>query len=375
VKRNNIIGFLFILLAGAGCTVEFSPETDDNKDYLVVDGMITDQNMANRIRISRSSRIGEPLTERPVPGAEVTITDEDGIVTLLTEGPPGIYKTDSLTFRGQPGSKYSLKIKLNNKIYETDPVEMLPVPPINSLYYEKVTITDSRDTTELEEGCKIYVDSYDPSGKCLYYRWVYTETWEYKIPYNVVNKVCYVTEHSDEVLIKSTSQYNQARVTKYPVLFVTNKTDRLKETYSILVSQYSLSKNEYDFWVRVRNVSENVGNLYDITPFAIKGNIRCVTDPGETVLGYFSVSAVARKRLFIHERFRGLPHFMTYCATDTLYGVLPETGLNSEYWVIEDFGDEQEPFWVVTTYKECADCTTRGTSIMPSFWYEYLNPK
>lgn len=361
-------------MAGS-CTIEFSPETYEDKDYLVVEGMITDQNMVNKIRISRSFRLGEPLTSRPVSGAEVMIASDDGIVTTLTESQPGTYSTDSLTFRGQPGSKYSLRIILGNKVYETDPVEMIPVPPVNSLYYEKVTITGSEDTTEIEEGCKIYVDSFDPSGRCLYYRWSYTETWEYRIPYNVVNKICYVTERSNEVLIKNTSQFNQARITKYPVLFVTNNTDRLKETYSILVSQYSLSHDEYDFWARVRNVSENVGNLYDITPFAIQGNVRCVTDPGETVLGYFSVSAVAQKRLFIHERFRGLPNFMTYCATDTIYGMLPGTGLNSEYWVIEDFGDEPEPFWVVTTYKECADCTTRGTSIMPSFWYEYLNSR
>ena len=42
---------------------------------------------------------------------------------------------------------------------------------------------------------------------------------------------------------------------------------------------------------------------------------------------------------------------------------LPETGLNTEYWVIEDYTDEVPPFWVITEYKECADCTTKGTSV------------
>ena len=40
----------------------------------------------------------------------------------------------------------------------------------------------------MEEGCRIYVDSYDPSGECLFFRWDYTETWEYRIPYAVTNK-------------------------------------------------------------------------------------------------------------------------------------------------------------------------------------------
>jgi hypothetical protein len=39
-------------------------------------------------------------------------------------------------------------------------------------------------------GCRIYVDSFDPSGKCLFYRWDYAETWEYRIPFIVTNKTC-----------------------------------------------------------------------------------------------------------------------------------------------------------------------------------------
>jgi hypothetical protein len=186
-----------------------------------------------------------------------------------------------------------------------------------------------------------------------------------------MNKICWVTERSDEILIKNTSLYNQARVSKYPILFITNKTDRLKERYSILVNQYSLNESEYNFWEKVQNITERIGSLYDITPMAITGNIRCNTNPDETVLGYFSVSAVTQKRLFVKDTFVGLPNFYTYCATDTLMGVLPEEDLNKKIWVIEDYGDEIPPFWVITTYRECADCTTRGTKVKPSFWDEY----
>ncbi len=366
----RIIGLSIFLVMVAGCTVEFNPDSNENKEQLVVEGMITDQNRVNRIRLSKSQSIGKPLAFKPVTGAIVTVTDEKGIVTTLTESPAGTYSTDSTEFRGRIGGSYSLNIKINNVNYVTDFIEMKPVPPITSLYYEKVVITASRDTTEVEEGCSIYVDSYDPSGKCLFFRWDYAETWEYRIPYAVTNRVCYVTERSDEILIKNTSLYSQARVSKYPVLFISNKSDRLKEKYSVLVRQYSLNETEYKFWERVQSISRNVGDLYDITPMAIPSNIRRGDDPKETVLGYFSVSAVTQKRLFIKDHFYGLPHFFIYCATDTAEGALPETGLNTEYWVIEDYGDELPPFWVITTFRECADCTTRGTGVMPSFWLE-----
>jgi hypothetical protein len=371
MRRKKIIGLIILLALGTGCTIEFSPDIVNSEEMLVVEGMITNQNRVNRIRLSKSAQIGMPVDGNPVSGAIVSIIDENGNVNILTESPEGTYSTDSVNFRGRIGGSYSLNIKINDATYETDFIEMKPVPPINSLYYEKVAIIASRDSDYIDEGCKIYVDSYDPSGECQFFRWDYTETWEYKIPYNVINRVCYVTDRSEEILIKNTSQYSQARVSKYPVVFITNKTDRLKETYSILVSQYSINEEEYDFWEKVQNVSRNVGNLYDITPVAIKSNIRCCDDPEQNVLGYFSVSAVTQKRLFVHDTFLGLPVFYTYCATDTLTGQLPQIGLNKEYWVIEDYGDEPVPFWVITTYKECADCSIRGTMERPDYWIDF----
>jgi hypothetical protein len=355
----------------AGCTVEFDPDIRTNDELLVVEGMITNQNRTNKIKLSRSTKIGMPVGNTPVRGALVTITDENGAITTLTEDPAGTYSTDSTLFRGRIGGKYSLNVKINDQNYGTDFIEMLPVPPINSLYYEKVVITAARDSNDIDEGARIYIDSYDPSGKCLYFRWDYVETWEYQIPYNVVNKICWVTERSDEILIKNTSNYSQAKVSKFPVLFISNKSDRLKETYSILVNQYSVNEQEFSFWEKVKNISQNVGNLYDVTPMSVQGNILNCDDEDETVLGYFSVSAVAEKRLFIHDTFLGLPVFVTYCATDTARGSLPGTGLNTDFWVIEDYSDEIPPFWVISTFRECADCSTRGTRIRPEFWEEF----
>jgi hypothetical protein len=375
MNGQRIIGFGLLLLFFTGCSVEFIPETEDLKDQLVVEGMITDQNRINRIRLSRSLPVGKPILRKPVKGAVVTIIDENAIITTLTESPAGTYSTDSLSFRGRIGGSYSLTIRINNLTYQTDFIEMKPVPPVNSLYYKKEVITASSDSNDIDEGCRIYVDSYDPTGKCLFYRWDYVETWEYRIPYAVKNKVCWVTERSDEILIKNTSVYSQARVSKYPIRFISNEGDRLKETYSILVNQYSLNESEYDFWARVQNISQKVGNLYDMSPMAIPSNIRCCENPDERVLGYFSVSAVNQKRLFIRDNFLGLPNFFIYCATDTLRGRLPDAGLNSEFWVIEDYGDEIPPFWIISTFRECADCTTRGTNIMPPFWHEFRNGK
>ncbi len=155
--------FLFIALV-AGCTVEFLPETDESQDLLVVDGMITNNNQVHRIRLSRSTPVGSPLGSKPVKGAAVTIKDENGIITTLTESPDGTYCTDSTEFIGRIGGRYSLNIEINNARYSTDLIEMKPVPPISSLYYEKEVIVASKDTNDVDEGCRIYIDTYDPKG-------------------------------------------------------------------------------------------------------------------------------------------------------------------------------------------------------------------
>jgi len=298
MNGQRIIGFGLLLLFITGCSVEFIPETEDIKDQLVIEGMITDQNRINRIRLSRSLPVGKPILRKPVKGAVVTITDENAIITTLTESPAGTYSTDSLSFRGRIGGSYSLTIRINNLTYQTDFIEMKPVPLINSLYYKKEVITASSDSNDIDEGCRIYVDSYDPTGKCLFYRWDYVETWEYRIPYAVKNKVCWVTERSDEILIKNTSVYSQARVSKYPIRFISNEGDRLKETYSILVNQYSLNESEYDFWARVQNISQKVGNLYDMSPMAIPSNIKCCENPDERVLGFQRFGSQSEKAVY-----------------------------------------------------------------------------
>ncbi|MBN2665177.1 MAG: DUF4249 domain-containing protein, partial [Bacteroidales bacterium] len=131
MKRLTHILFAFLLSAITGCTMEFDPDPEVTGETLVVEGMITDQDRVNRIRLARSQPIGEILNKKvAVTGAVVTITDDDGTVSTLTESPPGTYCTDSVLFRGRVGASYSLRVILGGREYETDFMEMKPVPPI-----------------------------------------------------------------------------------------------------------------------------------------------------------------------------------------------------------------------------------------------------
>ena len=245
-----------------------------------------------------------------------------------------------------------------------------PVPPIDSLYYEKVILVNADPWTRLQEGCQIYLNTHDPLDSCKYYRWEFTETWEFRLPYMVPNQVCWISDNSDLINIKSTSAFGADVVNGYPLNLVSNKTDRLRIKYSILVNQFSLNEDEFRYWEKVQNITQNVGGLYDIIPASIPSNVTCTDDPTQKVLGYFSVSSKSSKRLFVKENFSGVvtPYTDEACVADTVFNFAFIPNLNVSTWVIVDHQMPPPPYKVITYTKGCADCTVRGTNIEPEFW-------
>jgi len=223
-----------------------------------------------------------------------------------------------------------------------------------------------------DQECQVYLNTTDPDGICKHFRWDFSETWMFRLPYDVPNRICWISNNSNSIFIKNTSVLSEDRIEKWPVNYISAKTDRLSKRYSLLVNQYSLNEDEYNYWEKLQNVTENVGSLYDITPVSIPGNIYCIEDPSEQVLGYFSVSAKTSKRIFIEDYFAGLVYLYNQCPSDTVFGRGPEPeGLGVSYWLIIDNSlDFLNPYKVYTIYKDCADCTSRGTTEEPSFWRE-----
>jgi len=374
MKTVSYIILSIIFLITGSCITQFLPETDEDPNLLVVEGIITDQPEAYTVKLSRSMPLGKLAVVKPLKGCTVSIRDDQGNMFILSESAPGTYITDKSTFQGVVGRKYTLHVNTNNSTanhysYESMPMEMRAVPQIDSLYYEKVVIKEKTEFSGPQEGCQVYLNTYDSQGLCKFYRWDYSETWKFILPYYVPNQTCWITNNSDVINIKNTSVLSEDRITRFPLKFISNETDRLDVRYSILVSQYSVSEDEFTYWEKLRNISEEIGGLYDIIPSSIPGNIYCIEDPSEQVLGYFSVSAKTSKRIYIDETFRGLVNLYRECPSDTVNYSAAIPGLNSSVWVIID--EPYEGYKVLTTNKGCADCTVRGTTTRPDFWTDY----
>ncbi len=54
MKNRYLILIIVSISLIAGCITQFIPETDESSDILVVEGIITDQDRTNRIKISKN---------------------------------------------------------------------------------------------------------------------------------------------------------------------------------------------------------------------------------------------------------------------------------------------------------------------------------
>lgn len=370
IKRAQIL-LVSVLLLVNSCITQFIPRTSEDKEILVVEGLITDQPAMSSVKLSKSLPLGGKSASKTLSGCIITVSDDLGSIVNFTETEPGTY-TPPVSFLGVAGRFYTLHINSNsatsNNKYESLPVEMKIVPPIDSIYYEKKTLVEGDKYTKKQEGCQIFLSTQDPTNQCKFFRWEYTETWKFILPYPVKNQICWVSSNSDIINIKSTTVLADDKISRYPLIFVSNLSERLRVRYSILVHQYSLNEDEYRYWEKLQNIGEQVGGLYDIIPSSVPSNVFSLADPNEKVLGYFSVSAITAKRIFIRDFFAGTvtPYTDYRCIADTIPGNGPVPDLNTSAWIlVQSF---MPPYIVITKDKACADCTLNGTNVKPDFW-------
>jgi len=394
---------LILVLSITTCIDPFNPDIKGREALLVVDGLLTNENRSYTIRLSKTtpSQNDEPVM---VSGAFMTITDQNGTESRLSETSSGIYRTDSLSFRGEAGSTYTLYIRTTDGTeYKSDPSVMYSVQPIDSIIYLKDQEI-LNNTTEILDGIRIFLNS-ENSGGGKYFRWIYDEWWKFSVPnpkrYNYIDpdnipevdtlkQVCYAHYGSDEIIIHSGESSQTDRIEKEPVLFVaSNQSDRLLMQYCIDIKQLSLSPVEFQFWEQLKEISEGGGDIFDKQPFTITGNVHNISNPSESVLGYFQVSALEEKRIYILpsdletlnlpeykyecERIeKGPGDYPYYVTFDQIY----ESNTSTGYIFIEPVYNMMLALTKLAFAKPaCAICTSRGSLTKPDFWIDMESPQ
>ena len=389
------------------CIDTFRPELSksDLEYKLVVEGKVTDEPGPFRVRLTKSGsvyNVQDIYKIEPVSGAAVHISDNEGNDFQLYQFTDGWYQTIDTCLQGIPGVTYTLHITdENGEQYESTPELMLEVAPIGSLFFEENQRTHIEGENVTEEGwLDIFLNTRTPVEGIHYLKWDFEETWEFNMPLSIrvvnlggdVNASqycipfasqgtvpfntwvnippeqfhCWTSVGSSTILVKSTSNNLGGEIKRFPLTSVGPEDDRLGIRYSILVKQYSLGKKLYDYFKILESLNETNGGIYDKMPSPLYGNIQSVSGD-KKVLGYFMVSAVSTKRIFIDN---SEVHIITghkeYAACGWIYPPLCSLPYYF-YGNIVDGGIDLGAY-VWSTDKFCADCRKRGTNLKPDFW-------
>lgn len=363
------------VLFSAGCKVPYDPLVNSSKiHFLVVEGYLNG-NGETQIKLSRTRTISKGDTAANIneTGARLFIEDENNNTFPLYEIGNGIYTGNyPLTI----GSKYRLHITTaDQKEYLSDFVSFKQAPPIDNI------------TWDFKGGdVQLYINTHDPHNNTTFYRWSYEETWEFHSYYvsnlefdpptqKLIDRtqqvhVCWQSQNSSGILIGSSAKLKEDAINKAPLNLIPHGDKRISVLYSMLVTQYALDSTGYNYWNAMKGNTENVGSIFDPQPNLTRGNIHCVSDPSELVIGYIGAGATQQQRIFIDNNqmppdWNSIPD----CIVDSIDRDSIVYFLSSMILIpIDKVEDPFSRFGWTASSRDCTDCTFFGTNIKPFFW-------
>ncbi|MDA3822677.1 MAG: DUF4249 domain-containing protein, partial [Bacteroidales bacterium] len=326
----------------------------------------------------------------PLSGCVVSVKRDDGIIINFLENEPGKYRMEDDPDFLISGKQYSLYLRTNDgKEYESSYELMHPSMPIDSLYFN-LDQKSGNNPEDIINGISFQADFTVDKNMGEYVRWQLTETYEFHNPLHVGYiygldrhriplpdtsswRTCWITNDLTEYYTQSLRLLKNGEYFGKRLNFVSNETQRLNHGYSLLVKQYTISKNAFIYWNDLKENSEALGGLFNKQPSILYSNICNIDDEEELVIGYFSVSSASEKRIFAQD-IQGLEldDFKYYC--------FPSMGMPPNLAYVPDnrlpmyfswgYYELEGKWFFGTTKGYCLDCRKydNSTHIKPSYW-------
>jgi len=368
-----------------GCVKAFDPGIEsENSGYLVVDANIDLSLNSSEITLTRTLSLESINTINYETGAEVTIESMDGKTMQVFEESEGHYIGDLSGISDDV--LYRLNIHTQSEEnYQSSWVPVKISPPIDSVSW------DADDA-----GLNVYVNTHDPDNNSKFYRWDYVETCEFNSMFhskgiyddsiNYVRTrdqltenihVCWRDDPSTRVILANSTMLTEDVIVQKEITKVPPESWKHRFKYSILVKQYVLTSEEYDYWLTIQQNNESIGSLFDAQPSTIGSNISCISAPEKPVLGFFSMGYSSDKRLFVG--FRDLPKWKKginvpfNCLSKEPYFIPINEFLANPYenLIIDLVYDLLGNIVGITTSDwECIECSfvNRGYTTTPDYW-------
>ena len=382
-KFYILLGCLILMVS---CIEEYklpSNATETYKEELVIQGRIL-SGEKSAIYISQTSPFGKGQG-KSIETAIVTIVGQNGyeseVATYENQHSHYIIDTTQLP----PNTLYAVKVIWDGETYQSDFQELQVSPEIDEITYK-----------ETNDGISIHVSTHDAEDGRRAYMWTYEEDWEFHSDINIFsmgapilynnklysgtasdNPYYYCWGHNDSynIYIYSTENLRENRVAEHQLFEIPIDDIRISYIYSVLVKQWSLSNDAYNYFRIQKLYTEESSGLFTPMPTEIYGNVKCISNPDIKVRGYVLAATITSKRIFIYEKDLNNPSEYGNCRTSEPD---PLNGYWTRWWM--EYINEGKAIAVVPTasldlystlyYQECFDCrkTEGATKKRPDFW-------
>lgn len=377
------------LLCAVSCVYPFNPEIPSGAGgMLVIEGDILIGEISP-VSVTYTAPLSNTHVRLDPVSADVWVEDDRGGIYEVRDVEEGVYNVDMTG--ADPSLQYRLHVinKDNSKEYVSAFGRCCSEPVIDSLSY----IID-------EERGKLNIALSMHARDESYFRWSYVEDWEYHAYFNASIKYippemstnfwgppqpmgpgsiepmfpestyyCWGHHDSDAIMIFSTEKQNDDRFVDLEFLPIARDDRKISSVYHIEVRLEPLTRDAYLYWDNMRTNSAFSADLFTPTPSDMVGNISCVQDGSEQVLGFINVARRAKKRLYVDNAetrfYRKIEKFddPVELSQGEWYhyysnGYLP--------YYTEIPGNYSTTYWAL---RRCVDCTVMGGTVKrPSWW-------
>ena len=369
---------ILFLLAGAcftGCITPYEPAIlAEGNNYLVVEGYLS-TNSSTTIRLTRTAALSNKEEIRAVSEAEVLIEGQSGNIYGLVESAEGVYTAPQLEL--DPLDQYRLNIVTKEgKQYLSEFVPLKSTPPIQRIDWEQKS----------DNNLYIRVNTEDPQQNTWYYKWDFEEAWEWIVylkpeviyvngkmiyyweeGFTLPPSHCWGQEKSKGIYLASSLKYGRDIITDHVLTVIPWTSWKLSTRYTILVKQYALSQEAFEYFRQMKKNGEAVGSLFDPLPTELPGNIYAVDNPDEPVIGFFSGGAVQEQRIYINNSDLNHWPLNMYCQLDTVH-VSRWEAIFGKKLMVPVYHDTTSVKAMGTPDIYCVDCTVLASPVKPDFW-------
>ena len=396
--NHKLILFLMCTVPTFGCVEEYKLPDDIQLNYeqeLVVEGRVLSGDKSV-FYVTRTLALNSAWDKDIVTDAKITVVGMNGYVSE-----PAEYIEDAKyeleTGELNPNTFYTVVVEADGETYQTEPMVLLSSPEITEVSYKE----------RPDNSISLHVTTEGDEESTRYYMWSYVEDWEFhaEIDFtryypNIHQKeviyseeyypdvkgtynpyyYCWGHDESHTLHIYTTEDLNVNSVRDHELFRIDKGDIRLGYIYSVLLKQWSLTADAYEYFRLMKLYTEESDGLFTPMPSDVRGNLTCTSNPEKGVRGYIIASDIKEKRLFVYEKDFKLDSEGYYVNKDCVDGEPNKEDESAE--VVRDLEFKLKQGYVMYNYEkvlnksviwytpECVDCRKTGNAIKerPEWW-------